>query len=134
MRYSLALYCSDLKDSTKDFVPVGVLVVDEDNHKYAFKYLDQFSGIQAADVITKAMWQSMAEHLEQRFEQYCQKPDHNFYKEKGTAYHGFISQMIQDSAQSTICFSDSIPIEEKRGSLEAICSDIFKKIVLRSLD
>jgi len=133
MRYALALYCSDLTDSTSDFLSVGVLVVDEANRKYTFKHLDHFSRIQETDLITKAVWQSIPDLLEYRFEQYCQNPDHGSYKENGAAYHGFISQVILDCAQSTISFSDSIPTDGNE-DIEQITQKLFKEKVLRKMD
>ena len=107
IRYSLALYCPDLTDSSKNFVPVGVLVVDEKNKRYAFKHLEDFSNIQDADALTKAIWQSIPEILEQNFEQYFENQKHELYKDMAGRYHGFISQVIEEMAQSTISFSNS---------------------------
>lgn len=132
MRYSLALYCPDLTDSFKDFIPVGVLVVDETAQKYAFKYLENFSIIQDADVITKAIWQSIPEILEQRFEGYCRDPKHDSYKKEINNYCGFISQMIDEWSQSSICLSGSMPLEGKE-DLEKISQRIFLEKVLKKL-
>ena len=133
MRYSLALYCPDLKDSTKDFVPVGILVVDEKTQRYAFKRLETLSSILDEDVITRAVWQSSPEFLEQKFEEYCKNPNHDLYKERTTEYHGFISQVIQDCAQSTICFSDSMPAEGNE-DIQQLTQKLFKEKVLGKLD
>ena len=37
MQYALALYCSDLTDSSNNSIPIGVIVVDEINKK-GFNY------------------------------------------------------------------------------------------------
>lgn len=133
MRYALALYCSDLTDSTKDFNPIGVLVVDEKAQRYAFKHLENFSSILDEDVITKAIWQSISEILEQRFEEYCKNQNHDLYKDRAKEYHGFISQVIEEMAQSTVSFSDSAPVEEAE-DLEKICINIFQKKILNAFN
>ena len=133
MRYALALYCSDLTDSRKDLIPVGVLVVDEKYQRHAFKHLENFSHIFCEDDITMAIWRSIPEILEQRFEEYCKKPNHDLYKDRAKEYHGFISQVIEEMAQSTISFSDSAPVEGVE-DLEKICINIFQKKVLRTLN
>ena len=133
MRYALALYCSDLTDSRKDLIPVGVLVVDEKYQRHAFKHLENFSSILGEDDITMAIWQSIPEILEQRFEEYRKKPNHDLYKDRAKEYHGFISQVIEEMAQSTISFSDSAPVEGVE-DLEKICINIFQKKVLRTLN
>lgn len=133
MRYALALYCSDLADSRKDFIPIGVLVVNEKDQKYAFKHLENVSAILGEDVITKAVWDSLPEILEQRFEEYRKDPHHDLYKDRTMEYHGFISQVIEEMTQSTISFSDSISVEGTE-NLEKICINIFQKKVLRALN
>ncbi|MDO8511547.1 MAG: hypothetical protein Q7S55_05275 [Nanoarchaeota archaeon] len=133
MRYALALYCSDLTDSRKDLIPVGVLVVDEKAQRYAFKNLEHFSHIFCEDDITMAIWQSIPEILEQRFEKYCKNPSHDLYKDRAKEYHGFISQMIDEWSQSSIYLSDSMPLEGS-DDIEKRTQILFKEKVLRKLD
>ncbi|MEK6809560.1 MAG: hypothetical protein AABY40_02720 [Nanoarchaeota archaeon] len=133
MRYSLALYRSDLTDSNQKIIPIGVLVVDEKDKKYAFKSLENFQGIAGEDYISRSIWDSLPEILEQEFEGYCENPNHDLYKDLVGRYHGFISQVIEDSVHSSITFSDSEPIERAK-DLEQTCNDIFQKKVLRALN
>ena len=133
MRYSLALYCSNLTDSTKEFTPIGVLVVDETNQRYAFKRLENCFSIHGEEVITRAVWQSIPEILERSFEVYCKNPNHDLYKKRATEYHGFIRQVIQDYAQSTICFSDSL-LAEGNEDIEQLTQKLFKEKVLGHLN
>ncbi len=133
MRYTLALYCSDLTDSTKDFIPVGVLVVDENAQKYAFRHLLHLPTHQNRDRITKAIWRVFPALLEQRFHEYTQNPNHDLYKKSTGEYHGFISQIISEWSQSSICFSDSTPLEGDE-DIEQRTRKLFKEKVLRSLD
>ena len=130
MRYSLALYCPDLKDSSKDFIPVGVLVVDEETQKYKFQGL---SILPTPDFMTNVLWRGLPTLLEQRLLQYVKEPNHNSYKQHSDEYHGFISQVIQESEQSTVCFSDSILVEEKE-NIDKITKRLFQEKVLRRLD
>ena len=130
MRYSLALYCSDLTDSTSDYRPVGVLVVNENSQKYSFKHLSPLYGL---DFMTTIIWKNVPATLEQRFNEYQKEPNHDFYRERLDEYYGFISQLIDEWSQSNICFSNSMSIEEN-GSVELISEKLFKQKVLRRLD
>ncbi|OGZ69635.1 MAG: hypothetical protein A3D44_01305 [Candidatus Staskawiczbacteria bacterium RIFCSPHIGHO2_02_FULL_42_22] len=130
MRYSLALYCSDLTDSTSDYRPVGVLVVNENSQKYSFKHLSPLYGL---DFMTTIIWKNVPAILEQRFNEYQKEPNHDFYRERLDEYYGFISQLIDEWSQSNICFSNSMSIEEN-GSVELISEKLFKQKVLRRLD
>ncbi len=132
MRYTLALYCSDLTDSSKKVIPVGVLVVDETAQNYAFKCLDGLSSIQRADHITKAIWDTIPEILEQKFEDYRENPNHESYKNTISEYHGFISQMIDELAQCSISFSDSMPLQGNE-DIEKRTQILFQEKVLQNL-
>ncbi|MEK6905502.1 MAG: hypothetical protein AABX24_03810 [Nanoarchaeota archaeon] len=133
MQYALALYCSDLTDSFNDSIPIGVIVVDEINKKYMFKPLEGFSGIQYADFITKAIWESFPDILEQRFEEYCQNKNDSSYKSEENKSNGFISLMIEELSPSGICFSDSMSVEVDEG-IEMLTKRLFQEKVLRALD
>ncbi len=133
MQYALALYCSDLTNSSNDFIPVGVIVVDEINKRYVFKRLDGFSGIQDADFIAKAIWESFPEILEQRFEEYCQNKNDYSYKSEKNKSSGFISLMMEELSQSGICLSDSMPVEVDE-DIEQLTKRLFQEKVLRALD
>lgn len=132
MRYALALYCSDLTDSSKKVIPVGILVVDGAAQKYAFKYLDRFSSIQRADPITKAIWDTIPEIIEQRFEDYYKNPNREPCRKAAGEYHGFISQMIDEWAQCSISFSESMPLEGNE-DIEKRMQILFQEKVLRDL-
>ncbi len=133
MRYALALYCSDLTDSSHDFIPVGVIVVDENAKRYAFQGLQRPPNMTQIDEITQIMWNILPIALEQRFLEYTTEPNCNYYKERIREYHGFISQLIVDWSQSTICFSDSITLEGNE-DIEEITQKLFQEKVLRTLN
>lgn len=111
---------------------MGVLVVNETAHKYVFKYLDDFSSIQRADPITKAVWESIPEILEKRFENYRKNPNHESYQNAVNEYHGFISQMIAELAQCSISFSDSVPLDGNK-DIEKRTQILFQEKVLQTL-
>lgn len=107
--------------------------MDEKAQQYAFKHIEKLSDLQEADYLTRAIWQSFPETLEQKFEEYCKNPSHQLYEDKATEYHGFISQVIQDCEQSTISFSDSIPMAENQ-NIEQATQKLFKEKVLQKFD
>jgi len=132
MRYSLALFCPDLKYSSKNCIPVGVLVVDEDAKKYGLKCLSDLS---QGDIFARIIWKGFPNHIRQRFDEYCQEPNHDFYERRLSTYHGFISQIVYDWSQSTISFSDSLALErDSEESIEQRTETLFKQKVLSRLD
>ena len=133
MQYALALYCSDLTDGSNYSIPIGVIVVDEINKRYAFKQLEGFSDIQDADFITKAMWESFPDILEQRFEEYCKTFNNSSYYREINNSSCFISQMAEELLQSGICFSDSMSIKVDE-DIEKLTNRLFQEKVLRALN
>ena len=133
MQYALALYCSDLTDGSNYSIPIGVIVVDEINKRYAFKQLEGFSGIQDTDFITKAIWESFPDILEQRFEEYCKTFNNSSYNREINNSSCFISQMAEELSQSGICFSDSMSVEVDEG-IEMLTKRLFQEKVLRALN
>ncbi len=136
MQYALALYCLDLTDSSNNSnnsISIGVVVVDEINKRYAFKQLEGFSDIQNVDFITKSIWESVPDILEQRFEEYCKNKNNYPYKSEENKSSGFISLMMEEFSKSGICFSDSMSVEVDE-DIEQLTKRLFQEKVLRALN